>query len=219
MSELSKPATTNPNNLDGLYNILPAFVAATYLVGSVIFVATMFVFTHDKLTIPNVTNPLKSLHQISLKELKVNLSLNTNSFSMTLVAFMFILVALCFEVISLIILMTKFEDANGVQKIEMLVGPILFLVIVLFFYIHLQDHQVFELIVNNRVPKSYHTIMTLLTIGILIYMLIIIFKFMKKEKTIEFIDACSYSAVLIAALLLPWAVTLSYDLKVRPTDG
>jgi uncharacterized membrane protein YidH (DUF202 family) len=215
----TKQLTTPPNNLDGLYNILPSFVAATYLVGSIIFVATMFVFTHDKITVPNVTNPLKSLHQISLKELKVNLSLNTNSFSMTLVAFMFILVALCFEVISLIILMTNFEDAHWTHKLEMLFGPICFLGIILVFYIILQDHRAFQMIVNNRVPKSYHLIMPMMAIGVWIYMLIIIFKFMRKEKTIEFINACSYSALILFGLLFPLAFTLAYELRVRPTDG
>jgi hypothetical protein len=220
MSELKKPTTIKPTtNLDGLHNILPSFVASTYAVGTVIFIATVFIFTHNKITIPNVKNPLQSLNDISLQELKVNLSLNTNSFSMTLVAFMFIIVALCFEVISLILLMNNFTEAHWTEKLEMLFGPILFLVLVLTFYIHLQDQQAFQLIVNNRVPKSYHTVMTLLTVGILIYMLIILIKFMQKEKTIDLINACSYSALLIFAFLFPFALTLIYELSVRPTDG
>lgn len=220
MSDLTKPTTTKPTtNLDGLHNILPSFVAATYSVGTVIFIATVFIFTHNKITIPDVKNPLQSLNDISLQELKVNLSLNTNSFSMTLVAFMFILVALCFEVISLILLMNNYSEAHWSEKLEMLIGPIMFLGIVLTFYIHLQDQQAFQLIVNNRVPKSYFTVMILLTVGILIYMLIILIKFMQKEKTIDFINACSYSALLIFAFLFPFAITLIYELSVRPTDG
>jgi hypothetical protein len=212
------------NDSDQWFSILPVIEIALETVGVIILLVSIFVFPHDKETISSLKSPLKSLKEISLKEIKMNLNLNINSLSMMLIAFTFIIMSLCVQIISSIILLAKFEEAPWMKKLEMFIGSVAFLITVVFYYSLIHDHDAFERIVNNRVSKSYKIIIILIAIILIIKFLITLYKFMKNIQPsavdyMEFVLAASYVKLILAGFNIPLTSMLYQELKLKATDG
>jgi hypothetical protein len=215
-STTTTTTTTTTPTTDGIDH-LAIGECVCLIVGMLILVFSEMVLGR-KLTIPKKVSNFKALREISFKESHLNVAMNTNALSCTLVGIMFIIFSCLIEFFKNLRVATELA-VDSMRIIELIMGVCMFTTVLLVVFNILQEKTAFERIVHNNVGKNYTTAMLTLTGFLTLYSLGFAFIFYRSDSEAKKVLDQSYLQFFIGSIIVAITVLLYKEIYRPATDG